>query len=522
MGKKEKSRMSDTSRRKKRQPSPEKNMERKTSSSSMDSLVNDTRLPSTVEGHDKSSEISCRGRSTPIANQFERLPPVRRQTRLYGERSPIVGDRSSDEDEDYRERDKLSGWEKISRPALRDVYHPDYPFTKKDPSVQPQEVLPLPTFTSSYREFEGFCDFIYPVDPNDKVSWISIEMKNWTNDYCGSPEDIENRMTAEQKQAVLDFLGDWCLYNDWDSLIATFPNQRFRFHTFTQAVIMKDIFQSLVENPFYYIDLDTHWDGRSETLPPTYGKKLYQHWQNLLRVDELSAERWRISTVQMMNRYLEPIARPKTEPIWPVEAWDCTTGIRSWNIRQRYVNQLVRNMLDRSSLISPMLLDHVPEKELDTKEPFRRDGLLRRCYEQACEFAVQMWTRDGSAFRFDENINEIGPFTELENPERDKRHYKRWWTSGYDHYDCPFDHSSEDSYKGRETAIIFWPTIWTIHYKHLHVPPRSREAFGGRSSIEGREWIYMDDRDWLYEVLASGRVYLAGRGLVKPTDAPCE
>ncbi|KAJ5735906.1 uncharacterized protein N7483_001031 [Penicillium malachiteum] len=229
-------------------------------------------------------------------------------------------------------------------------------------------------------------------------------------------------MTTEQKQAVLNFLGDWCLYNDWDSLIATFPNQRFRFHTFTQAIIMKDIFQSLVENPFYYMDLDTHWDGSSETLPPTFGKELYQHWQKLLRVDELSAEKWRISTVQIMNRYLEPTARPKTDPIWPVEAWDCTTGIRSWNIRQ--------------SLISPMLLDHDPQKELDTEHPFRRDGLLRRCYEQACDFAVQMWVRDKSIIRFDEKINEIGPYTLLPYPDRaGTRDMKRWWSSGnYDDF----------------------------------------------------------------------------------------
>ncbi|KAJ5735251.1 uncharacterized protein N7483_000376 [Penicillium malachiteum] len=241
----------------------------------MNPLENDTSLSSTVKDHDKSSHKSKQ--STPTSNQSERLPSVRRQSCLYRDRSPVAEESSSDTDESYFEKDRRSGWQKIPRPAARDVFHPDYPFTIKDPYVQPQEVLPLPNFTYTYRSFEGFCDYMFPTEPDDKVSCMTSGIERWVNDYCGSSEDIENRMTAEQKQAVLDFLGDWCLYNDWDSLIATFPNQRFRFHTFTQAVIMKDIFQSLVKNPFYYMDLDNHWDGRLETLPPIYGKELYQY-----------------------------------------------------------------------------------------------------------------------------------------------------------------------------------------------------------------------------------------------------
>ncbi|KAJ5701816.1 hypothetical protein N7488_009364 [Penicillium malachiteum] len=286
---------------------------------------------------------------------------------------------------------------------------------------------------------------------------------------------------------------------------------------------MKDIFQSLVENPFYYMDLGIHWDGSSETLPPTYGKELYRHWQKLLRVDEISAERWRIATVQMMNRYLEPLARPETDPIHPVEAWDCTTGIRSWNIRQRYVNQLVRNMLDRSSLIWPMLLDHDPKKELKPEEPFHREGLLRQCYEQACNFAVQMWVIDSMAFRFDDNINEIGPYTELEGPGIYTRRQKRWWAGGQDSPDGPRDYAA-DLQKGRETAVIFWPTTWGVLCSYITMSHHGSVIAeqGGRSSLEGIEWAYADERDWVYKVFASGRVYLAGRGQVKPNDASRE
>ncbi|KAJ6008086.1 hypothetical protein N7540_012062 [Penicillium herquei] len=181
-------------------------------------------------------------------------------------------------------------------------------------------------------------------------------------------------------------------------------------------------------------------------------------------------------------------------------------------------------MLDRSSLISPMLLDHNPEKELDTEQSFRRDGQLRRCYERACEFPVQLWVIDDSVIRFDENINEIGPYTELKYPDRDTASYKRWWRSGHDGYDSPVDYSSGGLYEGRETAVIFWPTIWGITCKHLTVPPLKSvfDGFAGRSELEceGLEWTYVDDRDWVYAVISPGRVYLAGEGLVKPDDVP--
>ncbi|KAJ5720066.1 hypothetical protein N7493_006944 [Penicillium malachiteum] len=280
---------------------------------------------------------------------------------------------------------------------------------------------------------------------------------------------------------------------------------------------MKDIFQSLVENPFYYMDLGTHWDGESETLPPTYGKELYQHWQKLFRVDEVGAEEWRTSTVQMMNRYLEPRTGPTTAPIHPVEAWDTTTGVRSWNIRQRYVNQLVRNMLDRSSLISPMLLDHDPKKELETEEPFRREGLLRQCYELACDFGVQLWVNSLS-FRFEENINEIGPYTKRPASRQSLLRHKRWWAGGQHFSDTPVDYA-KDNEAGRQAVVIFWPTIWCVW--NGQDGKESLYSYGGRKGVEGvehKEWIYVDDRDWVYEVLASGHVYIAGKGKVKPGD----
>ncbi|KAJ5735252.1 uncharacterized protein N7483_000377 [Penicillium malachiteum] len=183
-------------------------------------------------------------------------------------------------------------------------------------------------------------------------------------------------------------------------------------------------------------------------------------------------------------------------------------------------------MLDRFSLISPMLLDHDPKKELDTEHPFCCDGLLRRCYEQACDFAVQMWVSDGSVIRFDEKINKIGPYTLPEYPNRAGiRDTKRWWFGGHDGHNTPFDDSTVELHKGQETTMILWPVIWSVRCRYMTVPPRSLDLFfsgyGGRSNLErGKEYEYVDERDWVYTILACGRVYLAGKGFVKPEDAP--
>ncbi|KAJ5114150.1 hypothetical protein N7456_002684 [Penicillium angulare] len=305
-------------------------------------------------------------------------------------------------------------------------------------------------------------------------------------------------MTAQQKQDVVDFLGDWCLYSDWDSLVATFPNPEARFRVFTKAVIMKDIFHSLVENPFYYMDSDTHWDGRSEFLPPRHGQELFQHWQKILRVDEASAEKWRASTVQMMNRYLEPTIKTWRRPIAPVEGEDTSAGIRSWNVRV--------------SLISPMLSEHDPEYAEPTEYPFRRHGLLRRAYEAACNFGVQMWVRDQYAYRFDDDIKGIGPYTKRKDPERDRR---RWRVSDYTRF-RNIDYTVGDGFEGRRTVMILWPTIWAVSCKQLSFNPGHSilDTFE-RTYFDDKEWLYLDDREWFYETAAEGLVYL-GKEFVEP------
>ncbi|KAJ5273024.1 hypothetical protein N7478_008149 [Penicillium angulare] len=92
---------------------------------------------------------------------------------------------------------------------------------------------------------------------------------------------IDARMTPEQKYVITDYLGDWGLYSDWDTMVATFPLKGLRHGAFINAVISKDIFQNLVANPFYYMDLGDGWEGNHKELPTPLAEDLHKLWQNM-------------------------------------------------------------------------------------------------------------------------------------------------------------------------------------------------------------------------------------------------
>jgi hypothetical protein len=123
------------------------------------------------------------------------------------------------------------------------------------------------------------------IDPK-LLSWeatsLDHTMFQWTMNYAeNDPDAIEAKMTAKDKQAIIDYLGDWCLYNDWDSLVASLAPLAHldRFHLLITAVVLKNIFDSVVRNPFFYIDIGEDWDGSGSDLPPPYGVELNKLFQ---------------------------------------------------------------------------------------------------------------------------------------------------------------------------------------------------------------------------------------------------
>lgn len=152
--------------------------------------------------------------------------------------------------------------------------------------VTPQEEVTPPELL---EELDGRPQFGKGCDPFDKFfEGVIRELDRWLDDYWSTFDgnvnyvaEIEARLTAEQKQAIVDRLGNWCLFHDWDSLVAHFPQKEIRFEIFAYAIICKDIFDGVVKNPFYYMDLEEEWDGRADALPPPFGQELFKLWQKL-------------------------------------------------------------------------------------------------------------------------------------------------------------------------------------------------------------------------------------------------
>ncbi|KAJ5087390.1 hypothetical protein N7456_011006 [Penicillium angulare] len=413
--------------------------------------------------------------------------------------------------------------------------------TVEDPYVQPQREPPKPPYHDECdREFEFFGSW-----PLKEIEEMQSDLSIWINSYYkdnywenaesdsdwdkeyeelephdhsdDTPPDyaalIDERMTAAQKQAIVDYLGDWCLYSDWDAMVATFPLKAHRHTAFILAVISKDIFQNLVADPFYYMDLGDEWEGNHEALPTPLGRELYKLWQNMKRVDGSRAAEWRASTVQMMNKYLKTngsdsdlngLRNYREGKIRPMEANDRTIGIRSYNTREAYINRLVKNMLAPDSLIFPMRPQDDPQKEqLEQYTRCRAQG-LRKCYKRASDCAVRMWSLN-HRIEFDANIHGIGPYKngprglhELETPR------KNW-------YPCRMNHcESIVDLPGRRTVMISWPAIWYILYDKRNKDGEIERVARRKAGYwEERDWWYVDEQGWSHEIAVPGSVLLA-------------
>jgi hypothetical protein len=150
-----------------------------------------------------------------------------------------------------------------------------------DPRAKPTRVPPEHHYNPG-RSWTGI--------NSKQVSWeltsLDGEMDSWAQNYAGDdPGTAEARMTAEDKQAIIDYLGDWCLYKDWDSLVASLPPLAYdnRICLLVSATVLKNIFECVFRNPFFYIDLGEEWDGSGSDLPPPFGVELNRFFQKALK-----------------------------------------------------------------------------------------------------------------------------------------------------------------------------------------------------------------------------------------------
>ena len=189
-------------------------------------------------------------------------------------------------------------------------------------------------------------------------------------------------------------------------------------------------------------------------------------------VSETDANYWRASTIRLFNRY-----KPYTGHGTCLEEKDITPGTRAYSLRERCIDQFTTNMLDDSSLISPILSG----RELSLNQTRSRYYEMRRCYKNACKMAV-CFSLQEAGFQFDENANQVTPY---KIPIRDQFTINRWQASVFN---APGVY--DEFFEGKIVSMVLWPATWMTDW---NVPPDFR--FKSQEEIDAR---CPPDYDWYY------------------------
>jgi hypothetical protein len=183
-------------------------------------------------------------------------------------------------------------------------------------------------------------------------------------------------------------------------------------------------------------------------------------------------------------------------------ARDVTPGIRSYNLRARCIDQFTVNMLDSSSLISPML----STKELSQEQVQSRYHGMRECYSTACRIAVGLYSQK-AGFHFDESVKEVARY---QIPDKDK--VNRWVASTFNAPDIYREFLS-----GREVVMVLWPAIWITEWKVPADIKYWREKHDAEHPPD-YDQCYRDEKGVHHAVIASGVVLVEKDGGESPLD----
>ncbi|KAB8205489.1 hypothetical protein BDV34DRAFT_213078 [Aspergillus parasiticus] len=96
-----------------------------------------------------------------------------------------------------------------------------------------------------------------PYDDEDihkKLRIIQERLQEWSVEWA----TLEKQLSDEEKQKLIAGLEGYCLQADWDSLVERLPSNISELLPLilSQALVAKDLFQNVVEDPFFYLNED--------------------------------------------------------------------------------------------------------------------------------------------------------------------------------------------------------------------------------------------------------------------------
>lgn len=112
---------------------------------------------------------------------------------------------------------------------------------------------------------------------------LTVDIDNWVMSYAASePADLD-RLSEEQKVAIISSLEGLCVQEGWDALLGQVPGiglgNGLVVELFLMAMVFQDLHRRVIERPFWYLDgkscRDQEGDGTfGERLEYLYGKFL--------------------------------------------------------------------------------------------------------------------------------------------------------------------------------------------------------------------------------------------------------
>ncbi|OOO13385.1 hypothetical protein OAory_01011340 [Aspergillus oryzae] len=236
-----------------------------------------------------------------------------------------------------------------------------------------------------------------PYDDEDihkKLHVIQERLQEWSVEWA----TLEKQLSDEEKQKLIAGLEGYCLQADWDSLVEKLPSNISELLPLilSQALVAKDLFQNVIEDPFFYLNEDgvkvTGEHGQVSYPSRVEVHNLWQWFEPSSERENWNSRKWLQMTVCFLNAFT------------PETTFDPLLATRMKRLRDSRLERLLHNILDRSSLLHPLL------KTVSESAQVRRLHELFHIYQIAADLCIGMWSNEMD-FEFG-SFDSLGPFHE--------------------------------------------------------------------------------------------------------------
>ncbi|KAH8431699.1 uncharacterized protein LDX57_009354 [Aspergillus melleus] len=315
--------------------------------------------------------------------------------------------------------------------------------------------------------YSGLCGWKLYADDDIELhfNFIFEELWNWVYDYAGEPlEVVEPRLSAADKQLIVDSLGSYCRpkYRDWDSLVdALSPLCRQRLPTIlAECLLNKAMFDNFVKHPFFYL-MEPGYEGfEVDGVPTAFGEELLSFWKRLTKGMWFELVRSFFLLFLLFLLFLNFIlsnSSASTETNKPqithhmrtlttrllngFDVWDenedDSIGIQSRMLRKSAAKHVAASLLDKSSALSLLIRPYEREDEVanttsqhekkskknkkkKTEKQHQQpppgiphDGRFERLvtlFREAGERATCLFTQQHFYYCIEDCVEDLGPF----------------------------------------------------------------------------------------------------------------